>query len=58
MTTLPTECDEVAAAMPVLPPAYTLDETRRHVRTVMPDESEQVIDNVAESLYLRSRHAR
>ena len=57
MTTLPTECDEVAAAMPALPHGYTMDEARRHIRTLMPDESEQVIDNVAESLY-RSHHPR
>jgi hypothetical protein len=35
-----------------------MDEARRVVRTLMPDESEQVIDNVAESLYLRAHHPR
>jgi len=55
MTALPTEADEVASALPALPPSYSLDQLRRFVRTLMRDESEQVVDNVAESLYLRSR---
>lgn len=55
MTSLPTEADEVACAMPTLPKGSCINEARRFVRTLMPDESEQVIDNVAESLYLRSR---
>jgi hypothetical protein len=55
MTALPTEGDEVASALPALPPSYSLDQVRRFVRTLMRDESERVIDNVAESLYLRSR---
>lgn len=55
MTALPTEADEVACAMPTLPKGSSINEARRFVRTLIPDESEQVIDNVAESLYLRSR---
>ncbi len=58
MTAFPTEGDEVACAMPPLPQGSTMDEARRVVRTLMPDESEQVIDNVAESLYLRAHHPR
>lgn len=33
----------------------TLDEARRYVRIQMPDESEQVIDNVAYSLWLNTK---
>lgn len=55
MSTLPTEADEVACAMPTLPKGSSINEARRFVRSLMPDESEQVIDNVTESLYLRSR---
>lgn len=49
-----TECDEVADNMK--PPRFkSFDEASRWVRSRMPDESMQVIDNVAESLYLRQQ---
>lgn len=49
-----TECDEVAAAMPSVLPGSTLDDARHLVRRLMPEESHQVIENVAYALYLRS----
>lgn len=49
------EADEVAAAMPLLDEGETMDDARRIVRGLMPDESEQVIDNVAWPLYYRGR---
>ena len=48
-----TECEEVAGTLPVPPQGSTMDEVRRHVRAAMPEESEQVIDNVAEALLRR-----
>jgi hypothetical protein len=35
-----------------------MDDARRFVRSLMPDESVQVVDNVAESLYLRAQPPR
>jgi hypothetical protein len=35
-----------------------MDDARRFVRTLMPDESVQVVDNVAESLYLTAQPTR
>jgi len=49
-----TECDEVARVIAAgfsLPADLTMDEARQIVRFKMPDESVQVIDNVAWSLY-------
>lgn len=45
-----TEADEVAATMKA-PKFKNFDEASAYVRTQMPDESMQVIDNVAWSLY-------
>lgn len=47
-----TECDEVAESMQHLfRDCVTMDDFRRVVRSQMPDESPQVIDNVAWSAY-------
>jgi hypothetical protein len=35
-----------------------MDDARRFVRSLMPDESVQVVDNVAESLCLRAQQPR
>jgi hypothetical protein len=51
------ECEEVAAAMPLMPPSYTFDDTLRQVRMMMPGESEVVLDNVAYALWRRSTGA-
>lgn len=51
------ECDEVALTMPTNG-IHTLDDARQIVRNWMGDESEQVIDNVAESLYRRAKQVR
>lgn len=54
-----TECDEVAAAIAGRMPAgtipTTLDGAREVVRRLMPEESEQVIDNAAWALMLCGR---
>jgi hypothetical protein len=49
-----TECEEIAAAMP-LANFESLDAAIYHVRQLMPDESMTVIDNVAAALYERSK---
>lgn len=51
-----TECDEVAATMlqrvvDLGGLSWSLDNVRSYVRTQLRDESEQVIDNVAFSLF-------
>ncbi len=58
MSTLPTEADEVASAIPASHWGHTMDDARRFVRTLMPDESVQVVDNVAESLYRTAQPTR
>lgn len=45
-----TEADEVAANLPPLPKGATMHEARKRVRCYMPDETDVVIDNVAEAL--------
>jgi hypothetical protein len=53
----PTECDEVAANMQ--PPHFaSFDAAAAWVRTrMMPDESYQIIDNIAEALWHRQKRA-
>jgi len=47
-----TECEEVAETMRGrFDGCVTMDDVRRVVRRLMPDESEQVIDNVTEAAY-------
>lgn len=53
-----TEADEIAATLPVLPERATMHEARAVVRRYMPDESMQVIDNVAQSLLERNQNTR
>lgn len=53
-----TECEEIAATLPLLRPEATLDDAIRAVRVAMPDESVTVVDNAAEALLRRSRDAK
>ena len=50
-----TECAEVACGMPYLPRGSTFDNAVKYVRSVMPDESYTVVDNVAAILCVQSR---
>lgn len=50
-----TECDEVAANIPLLPAGTTMDECLAIVRRQMPEESNTVLANVAEALWHRLR---
>lgn len=52
-----TECEEVAATLPLLPKGATMNEARAVVRRYMRDETDTVIDNVAEALLERSRRS-
>lgn len=48
------EADEIAATLPPPPPGATLEHARKIVRGFMPDESEVMIDNVAEAWAARA----